>query len=129
MNGSQYVVNKILHTRISLTSKWTNIPQLGNRAPDQGILTRRPRELNFFSCEAQKYGITVWIADYDYYSDDIGEFTVDAEEIIIHPNYSADNIASNNICLLRVPTLSGQKPGFYLNWDLPIFTTDIMKGK
>ena len=69
----------------------------------------------FFSCEAQKYGITVWVANYDYYSDDDGEFTVNAEEIIIHPNYGADNVTSNDICLLRVPTLSEQKPGFYLN--------------
>ena len=58
-------------------------------------------------------GITVWVADYHYYSyDDVGEFTVDAEEIIIHPNYGADNGISNDICLLRVPNLSEQKPGF-----------------
>ena len=55
----------------------------------------------------------MYVADYDYYSfDDVGEFAVDAEEIIIHPNYGADNGISNDICLLRVPTLSEQKPGF-----------------
>ena len=55
----------------------------------------------------------MYVADYDYYSfDDVGEFAVDAEEIIIHPNYGADNGISNDICLLRIPTLSNQKPGF-----------------
>ena len=58
------------------------------------------------------YGITVWIADYDYDSYDGGEFTVGAEEIIIHPNYGADNGYSNDICLLRVPNLSEKKLGF-----------------
>ena len=53
-----------------------------------------------------------WISDYDYYVDDVGEFGVDVEEFIIHPNYGADNGISNDICLLRVPTLSEQKPGF-----------------
>ena len=81
--------------------------------------------LFFFSCETQKYGITVWVADYDYYSfDDPGEFAVEAEEIIIHPSYGADHYASDDICLLRVPTLSEQKLGFYLNLHLslsPIF--------
>ena len=55
----------------------------------------------------------MYVADYDYYSfDDVGEFAVDAEEIIIHPNYGEDHYASDDICLLRVPTLSEQKPGF-----------------
>ena len=63
----------------------------------------------------------MYVADYDYYSfGDVGEFAVDAEEIIIHPNYGEDHYASDDICLLRVPTLSEQKLGFYLNWDLPL---------
>ena len=51
-----------------------------------------------------------WISDYNYYV--FAEFGVDVEEFIIHPNYGADNGISNDICLLRVPTLSNQKPGF-----------------
>ena len=38
------------------------------------------------------------------------------EEIISHPQFGADNGISNDICLLRVPTLSEQKSGFYLNY-------------
>merc|ERR1719285_1115554 len=54
--------------------------------------------------------VDVYISDYDYYYQDEGEFIVTAEEIIMHPNYGADNQISNDICLLRVPTLSEQKP-------------------
>ena len=61
----------------------------------------------------------VYISDHDYYYEDEGEFYVVAEEIIMHPNYGADNQISNDICLLRVPTLSEQKPGISIeNTDL-----------
>ena len=65
--------------------------------------------LYFLSCEGATQ-VDVYISDYNYYNEDEGEFIVTAEEIIMHPNYGADNAISNDICLLRVPTLSEQKP-------------------
>ena len=56
--------------------------------------------------------MTAWISNYDAYVGDVGQFGVDVEEFTIHPNYGADNEISNDVCLLRVPTLSEQKPGF-----------------
>ena len=42
---------------------------------------------------------------------DIGEFSVQAQSIIMHENYGTNGYA-NDVCLLRVPTLSSEKFGF-----------------
>ena len=38
------------------------------------------------------------------------EFIVTAQEMIMHEYYGADNSISNDVCLLRTPTLSENKP-------------------
>ena len=52
------------------------------------------------------------MGDWNRFGQDIGEFSVQAQEVIIHENYGAVNGIANDICLLRVPKLSSQKFGF-----------------
>merc|ERR1711935_457813 len=55
--------------------------------------------------------VDIIIADRDLWSSaEDNEFRVTAEEIIMHPFYGADNSISNDICLLKVPTLATKKP-------------------
>ena len=56
--------------------------------------------------------VTVHVGDWNRNGQDIGEFSVQAQEVIIHENYGAVNGISNDVCLLRVPTLSSLKLGF-----------------
>ena len=56
--------------------------------------------------------LTVHVGDWNRWAGDIGEFSVQAQEMIMHENYGDVNGISNDICLLKVPTLSDQKFGF-----------------
>ena len=59
--------------------------------------------------------LTVYVGDWDRWNsngEDIGEFSVNVQEMIIHENYGAVNGISNDVCLLKVATLSDQKFGF-----------------
>ena len=56
--------------------------------------------------------LTVHVGDWNRWAGDIGEFSVQAQEMIMHENYGAVNGISNDICLLKVPTLMNQKFGF-----------------
>ena len=53
--------------------------------------------------------IDVAVGDWDAWGQDAGEFTVTATDIITHPDYGT-NGHSNDICLLRVPSLAANKP-------------------
>ena len=59
----------------------------------------------------QNEGIIVEIGQYNTNKEDIGEFQVFVEEYFIHPDYNEDDgFPRNDICLLRVPSLSGSAP-------------------
>ena len=69
--------------------------------------------LYLFSCEVVPVDhLTVHVGDWNRNGIDIGEFSVQAQEMIMHENYGAVNGISNDICLLKVPTLMNQKFGF-----------------
>ena len=73
--------------------------------------------LYLLSCEVVPVDhLTVYVGDWNRNGLDIGEFSVQAQDMIIHENYGAVNGIANDICLLKVPTLVDQKFGF--NWLL-----------
>ena len=70
-----------------------------------------------FSCEIalSPDEVEITVADRDLWSSsEDNEFMVTAEEIIMHQFFGADNSISNDICLLKVPTLADHKLGFKL---------------
>ena len=70
---------------------------------------------NTLSCEIalSPDEVEITVADRDLWSSsEDNEFVVTAEEIIMHQFFGADNSISNDICLLKVPTLADHKLGF-----------------
>ena len=63
------------------------------------------------SCDGYN-SITVQVGDWNRFGVDIGEFSVQAREIIMHENYGDINSINNDVCLLYVDELSSQKFGF-----------------
>ena len=69
--------------------------------------------LYLLSCDGAN-SVTVHVGDWDMWNfggQDIGEFSVQAQEIIMHEDYGTNGYA-HDVCLLRVPTLSSEKFGF-----------------
>merc|ERR1711887_88611 len=54
---------------------------------------------------------TIHISDFNMNKEDVGEFSVDAKKIIMHPDYGKhpDSEIANDICLLRTPNLDAKK--------------------
>merc|ERR1711970_80094 len=54
---------------------------------------------------------TIFVSDYNKNKEDPGEFSVEAKQIILHPDYGKhpDSRIANDICLLRTPNLSAKK--------------------
>jgi len=62
-------------------------------------------------CCEEASSILITIGDYDRSTEDAGEFTVAARDIIMHPEYQQhpQSNHANDICLLRTPNLKAKK--------------------
>ena len=60
----------------------------------------------------QGAGIDIEIGQYNSNKEDIGEFTVFSERYWLHPEYreSDDGIPQNDVCVIRVPSLTEASP-------------------
>ena len=75
-------------------------------------------------CEAMQEHM-VMVGDYHFDDPDVGEFQVEADMVIMHPDYKQhpDSNIANDVCLLRVPSLAANAPadcnGCYATACLP----------